>query len=156
MHLLQLSYLLEEFLRIGLNEDGSVPPIHFEQASFSHPVFINYTSGTTGLPKVVVHGCGGLLSMYRDFSLHLNTSRGSVWLSVSPVGWVTWNMTTTLLSQGFTLLLFEGNPYFISRTYFWSLIDQFKVSNLFLPTSVMDEFQKRELVPSKEKLRSII
>ncbi|GFQ81090.1 acetoacetyl-CoA synthetase [Trichonephila clavata] len=142
--------LLEEFLKLGLNEDGSVPPIHFEQVSFSHPVFINYTSGTTGLPKVVVHGCGGLLSMYRDFSLHLNTSRGSVWLSVSPVGWVTWNMTTTLLSQGFTLLLFEGNPYFITRTYFWSLIDQFKVSNLFLPTSVMDEFQKRELVPTEK------
>ncbi|GFY52114.1 acetoacetyl-CoA synthetase, partial [Trichonephila inaurata madagascariensis] len=143
-------YLLEEFLKFGLNEDASVPPIHFEQVPFSHPVFINYTSGTTGLPKVVVHGCGGLLSMYRDFSLHLNTSRGSVWLSVSPVGWVTWNMTTTLLSQGFTLLLFEGNPYFISRTYFWSLIDQFKVSNLFLPTSVMDEFQKRELVPTEK------
>ncbi|CAL1295525.1 unnamed protein product [Larinioides sclopetarius] len=88
--------------------------------------------------------------MARDFSLHLDTTKGCVWLSVSPVGWVTWNMTTTLLSLGFTLLLFEGVPYFISRTYFWDLIDEFKVTNLFLPTGVVDEFYKRQLVPTEK------
>ncbi|GBM46096.1 Acetoacetyl-CoA synthetase [Araneus ventricosus] len=144
------SCLLEEFLKLGQNEDGSFPAIHFEQVEFSHPVFINYTSGTTGAPKAVVHGCGGLLSMARDFSLHLDTTKGCVWLSVSPVGWVTWNMTTTLLSLGFTLLLFEGVPYFISRTYFWDLIDEFRVTNLFLPTGVVDEFYKRQLVPTEK------
>ncbi|GFT45016.1 hypothetical protein NPIL_405391, partial [Nephila pilipes] len=41
-----------------MNEDGCVPPMKFEQVSFSHPVVINYTSGTTGLPKAVVHGSG--------------------------------------------------------------------------------------------------
>ncbi|GBN07347.1 hypothetical protein AVEN_96609-1 [Araneus ventricosus] len=66
------------------------------------------------------------------------------------VGWVTWNMTTTLLSLGFTLLLFEGVPYYISRTYFWDLIDEFRVTNLFLPTGVVDEFYKRQLVPTEK------
>ncbi|GIY27649.1 acetoacetyl-CoA synthetase [Caerostris darwini] len=150
------SVLLEEFLKLGQNEEGKVPEIQFEQVSFSHPVFINYTSGTTGLPKAVVHGCGGLLSMARDFSLHLNSTRGCIWLSVSSVGWVTWNMTTTLLSLGFTLLLYEGVPYYITPTYFWDMIEKFRVTNLFLPTGVVDEFHKRQILPNdKHNLNSL-
>ncbi|GBN44051.1 Acetoacetyl-CoA synthetase [Araneus ventricosus] len=52
------SCFLDEFLQMGREKDGSVPPMKFEQVTFSHPVFINYTSGTTGLPKAIVHGTG--------------------------------------------------------------------------------------------------
>ncbi|GFT64789.1 acetoacetyl-CoA synthetase [Trichonephila clavipes] len=52
------SCFLDEFLKLGIGEDGSVPTMEFEQVSFSHPVAINFTSGTTGSPKAMMHGCG--------------------------------------------------------------------------------------------------
>ncbi|GIY64185.1 acetoacetyl-CoA synthetase [Caerostris extrusa] len=89
---LQLCFL-DEFLQLGRETDGSVPPIQFEQVSCSHPIFINYTSGTTGPPKALVHGFGYLLATFRDFSMHndADRDRDSIWFSMSPVGWATWN-----------------------------------------------------------------
>ncbi|PRD25073.1 UNVERIFIED_CONTAM: Acetoacetyl-CoA synthetase [Trichonephila clavipes] len=52
------SCFLDDFLTLGVNKDGTVPIMEFEQVSFSHPVFISFTSGTTGLPKAMIHGCG--------------------------------------------------------------------------------------------------
>ncbi|GIY37686.1 acetoacetyl-CoA synthetase [Caerostris extrusa] len=79
MPLIGSKLLLDDFLQLGLEADGSVPPMQFEQVSFDHPVFINYTSGTTGLPKAIVHGVctfnmfHNLFSpfcVFRDFCVH--------------------------------------------------------------------------------------
>ncbi|CAL1295527.1 unnamed protein product [Larinioides sclopetarius] len=86
---IQNSCFLDEFLQLGYEKDGSIPPIVFEQVSFSHPVFISYTSGTTGLPKVLVHGCGGLLAMAKDYLLNIGQGKKFNFLSMSPVNIVT-------------------------------------------------------------------
>ncbi|KAF8770329.1 Acetoacetyl-CoA synthetase like protein [Argiope bruennichi] len=65
-----------EFLQLGFEKDGSISPMVFEQVSFSHPVFINYTSGTTGLPKVLIHGCGGLLTTAKEHYLNRDRDLG--------------------------------------------------------------------------------
>ncbi|KAG8176261.1 hypothetical protein JTE90_016426 [Oedothorax gibbosus] len=147
---------LDEFLKEGQLENGFVPPMEFEQLPFSHPVFISYTSGTTGLPKPLIHGCGALLSLSRTLSLQIDTSRDSVFFSVSPVGWLTWNMFATLSFIGCTLVQYEGSPFFLSPTYFWDLVDEFKITHGFLPSSALDEFQKRGYVPiDKHSLSSM-
>ncbi|GFU40490.1 acetoacetyl-CoA synthetase, partial [Nephila pilipes] len=78
------SCFLDDFLQLGYEEDGSIPEIVFEQVSVSHPVFISYTSGTTGLPKAVVHGCGGLLMTAKDNCIHGRPDIDPSILSTSP------------------------------------------------------------------------
>ncbi|GBO08253.1 Acetoacetyl-CoA synthetase, partial [Araneus ventricosus] len=79
------SVFLEEFLKLGVEKDGSVPEMQFEQMSFSHPIIISYTSGTTGLPKAIVHGSGILMASCSSLGVTIDSNRDSVWLSVSPV-----------------------------------------------------------------------
>ncbi|CAL1301884.1 unnamed protein product [Larinioides sclopetarius] len=140
---------LNEFLELGREKDGSIPPIQFEQVSYDHPLFINYTSGTTGLPKPLVHGIGYLLAVFRDFSMHLDAHRGSVYFSMSPVGWATWNCFTSLLFAGVSVVLYEGVPFFRSPTYFWDLVDELKMTHIFIPSSILNDLQNRGYIPTK-------
>ncbi|GBN44047.1 Acetoacetyl-CoA synthetase [Araneus ventricosus] len=81
--------------------------------------------------------------------MHLDGGEESVWFSSSPVGWVSWNCYASLLFFGATVVLFEGSAFFLSPTHFWDLIDEFKMTHLFIPTSVLDEYRKRGYVPTK-------
>ncbi|CAL1289690.1 unnamed protein product [Larinioides sclopetarius] len=78
------SCFLDEFLKRGRNSDGNIPELVFEQFSFNQPVFINFTSGTTGFPKGLVHSAGTFLPLLRDFGLHCNLDRTSVTLAMQP------------------------------------------------------------------------
>ncbi|KAF8770351.1 Acetoacetyl-CoA synthetase like protein [Argiope bruennichi] len=144
------SCFLDDFLQLGVEEDGSVPPIVFEQLPLSHPLFISYTSGTTGLPKPLVHGSGGLIEVAKVHYLNREPKTGQSYLSMSPVGWASWNMTSAYLFTGITVILYEGVPYFLSPTYLWDLIDKFQLSTLFLSPSVLDELEKRNYVPTEK------
>ncbi|KAG8183912.1 hypothetical protein JTE90_014302 [Oedothorax gibbosus] len=150
------SCFLEDFLKFGQKEDGSVPPLEFEQVDFSYPVFISYTSGTTGLPKPVVHGSGGLLFTARDFYLHSEGTRDTCILSMTAVGWGSWAILATYHFVGITILLFEGVPFLLSPTYLWDLVDEFKITNIYLKESFLTEMEKKGCVPTeKHKLNSI-
>ncbi|GFS32849.1 acetoacetyl-CoA synthetase [Trichonephila inaurata madagascariensis] len=144
------SCFLDEFLQLGFEKDGSVPPIVFEQVSVSHPVFISYTSGTTGLPKAIIHGSGAFLATAKDSCVYGNRTREGTLLSISPVGWASWNIFTTFLFTGVKCILFEGVPYYLSPTYLWDLVDEFKLTELVSTPSVLDELEKRGYFP-KEK-----
>ncbi|KAG8174459.1 hypothetical protein JTE90_018796 [Oedothorax gibbosus] len=147
------SCFLKDFLQEGLNKDGTVPELVFEQVSFQHPLFISYTSGTTGLPKALVHGCGMILSSFKDFHFHTDCTRESVWFSMSPVGWGTWCLCLTLHFIGHTMSIFEGVPYFINPKFFWNLVEEHRITHLYLPTGIADELKKRKYAPTKENLK---
>ncbi|CAL1286776.1 unnamed protein product [Larinioides sclopetarius] len=144
------SCFLNEFLENGHNPDGSIPELVFEQFPFSQPVFINFTSGTTGLPKGLVHSAGTFLPLLRDFGLHCNLDRTTVTLAMQPVGWNLWNLYVGNLMLGSSLLLYDGLPTFLSKTAFWDIMDKYKVTFAFIVTSIIDTFEKEDIVPAPD------
>jgi acetoacetyl-CoA synthetase len=87
--------------------------IDFEQLPFGHPLYIMYSSGTTGVPKCIVHGAGGTLIQHlKELMLHTDLKREDNIFYFTTCGWMMWNWLVTSLAVGATVLLFDGNPFY--------------------------------------------
>lgn len=92
-----------------LTRGGEGPP-RTEQVDFSHPLWIVYSSGTTGNPKPIVHGHGGALLEGMKFPLHNDIKAEDVFMWLTASGWIMWNTQLTPLTRGATLAIFDGAP----------------------------------------------
>ncbi|GFY67128.1 acetoacetyl-CoA synthetase [Trichonephila inaurata madagascariensis] len=105
------SYLrILDFLESGKRPDGTVPDLIFEQLPCSHPIAINFTSGTTGLPKGLVHSAVTYIPLMRDLALHFDLKSGDVVYNDSAPGWSVWDYELPTLSLGVTQFLYMGKP----------------------------------------------
>ena len=141
--------------------DSSRPAPEFHQLAFNDPLYILFSSGTTGKPKCIVHGVGGtLLQHVKEHRLHTNVDRGDVLFYFTTCGWMMWNWLVSGLASGCTLLLFDGNPFFPQADSLIKGAEEEGITVFGRSAKYLSALQKEEVRPAERyslpKLRTIL
>ena len=122
-------------------------PIGDSSFPFNHPLYILFSSGTTGKPKCITHGVGGTLLQHRkEHRLMLNINQHDTMLYLTTTGWMMWNWTLSSLAEGITLVCYDGSPFYPSDQHIFQLLGREQVTCFGTSAKFIGESLKR--IPS--------
>jgi acetoacetyl-CoA synthetase len=120
----------------------------FERFPFSHPLYILFSSGTTGIPKCIVHSAGGtLLKHVCEQRLHSDLKPGDRLFYFTTLGWMMWNWLVSGLAGGATLLLYDGSPFHPSGNILWDYAEAEKCTHFGTSAKYIDALKKNDVRP---------
>nr|WHW29765.1 putative acetoacetate--CoA ligase [uncultured bacterium] len=129
-------------------QQKSIEKCSFEQLPFDHPLYIMYSSGTTGAPKCIVHGAGGtLLQHLKEHQLHTNITRNDVLFYYSTCGWMMWNWLISGLASGCTVVLYDGSPFAKQGHQLLDAIDDEGITVFGASAKYISSLEKANIIP---------
>ncbi len=139
------------------------PELSFTPVPFEHPLYILFSSGTTGAPKCIVHGTGGTLLQHRkEQELHTDLGPGDSLLYFTTCGWMMWNWQLSALSLGVTLYLYDGNPGYPDVPALWRIVEALGVTHFGTSGRYIESCMKQQpavqpgSLGSMAKLRTVL
>ena len=150
--LLRSAELLTDFIKSDVSDENV-----FVQLPFAHPIYILYSSGTTGIPKCIVHSAGGTLIQHlKELMLHTNLTKYDTIFYYTSCGWMMWNWLVSSLAVGATLILYDGSPTYPNANILFDLIDSEKINIFGVSAKYLTAVEKSGAIPiSTHKLNSL-
>ena len=125
-------------------------PVQFTRLPFAHPLYIMFSSGTTGMPKCIVHSAGGtLLKHLSEHRMHCDLRAGDRLFYFTTLGWMMWNWLISGLASGASLLLYDGSPFHPSGSILWDYAEAEKATHFGTSAKYVDALKKAGLEPGR-------